>query len=165
MRAAAESPPIQERRRDVRVSPRDGVSEPDVHGMVADHCKCALSVRVAGVRHSHSLRRAREPRPVSRSHVAEPPPECSIRGPLSFARPTLGINAPKLAPSLEYRPTHQAPSYRRQPAGVPLPELQSRWELCGRRWPAWGSLTGSDLVGRPGLDPGTLGLKVPCSSG
>ena len=21
------------------------------------------------------------------------------------------------------------------------------------------------LVGRPGLDPGTLGLKVPCSSG
>jgi hypothetical protein len=21
-----------------------------------------------------------------------------------------------------------------------------------------------DLVGRPGLDPGTLGLKVPCSS-
>ena len=23
----------------------------------------------------------------------------------------------------------------------------------------------TDLVGRPGLDPGTLGLKVPCSSG
>jgi hypothetical protein len=23
----------------------------------------------------------------------------------------------------------------------------------------------SDSVGRPGLDPGTLGLKVPCSSG
>ncbi len=23
----------------------------------------------------------------------------------------------------------------------------------------------SDGVGRPGLDPGTLGLKVPCSSG
>ena len=23
----------------------------------------------------------------------------------------------------------------------------------------------SGLVGRPGLDPGTLGLKVPCSSG
>jgi hypothetical protein len=23
----------------------------------------------------------------------------------------------------------------------------------------------SELVGRPGLDPGTLGLKVPCSSG
>jgi hypothetical protein len=22
-----------------------------------------------------------------------------------------------------------------------------------------------DSVGRPGLDPGTLGLKVPCSSG
>jgi hypothetical protein len=43
MRAAAESPPIQERRRDVRVSPRDGVSEPDVDRMVADHCKCALS--------------------------------------------------------------------------------------------------------------------------
>ncbi len=26
------------------------------------------------------------------------------------------------------------------------------------------SLTRSFLVGRPGLDPGTLGLKVPCSS-
>ena len=23
----------------------------------------------------------------------------------------------------------------------------------------------TDFVGRPGLDPGTLGLKVPCSSG
>ena len=28
-----------------------------------------------------------------------------------------------------------------------------------------GQETCSDLVGRPGLDPGTLGLKVLCSSG
>ena len=28
-----------------------------------------------------------------------------------------------------------------------------------------GTLLNSDYVGRPGLDPGTLGLKVPCSSG
>ena len=76
------------------------------------------------------------------------------------------VGRTKLAPSLEYRPTPtKLPVIAASLRGVPLPELQSRWELCGRRWPAWGSLTGSDLVGRPGLDPGTLGLKVLCSSG
>jgi hypothetical protein len=29
----------------------------------------------------------------------------------------------------------------------------------------WHGKNASELVGRPGLDPGTLGLKVPCSSG
>jgi hypothetical protein len=29
----------------------------------------------------------------------------------------------------------------------------------------WGPIPWADFVGRPGLDPGTLGLKVPCSSG
>ena len=28
----------------------------------------------------------------------------------------------------------------------------------------WGDTVGLSTVGRPGLEPGTLGLKVPCSS-
>ena len=35
-------------------------------------------------------------------------------------------------------------------------QVRIRWACARIRW---------DSVGRPGLDPGTLGLKVPCSSG
>jgi hypothetical protein len=59
-RVATESPPIQERRRDLRVSPRDWVSEPDVVGMLTHRCKmrsrlCACGFRNSLKDRSHSL--------------------------------------------------------------------------------------------------------------
>jgi hypothetical protein len=42
--------------------------------------------------------------------------------------------------------------------------LRQLWELAPSRIGTQRKKA-SDLVGRPGLDPGTLGLKVLCSSG
>jgi hypothetical protein len=39
------------------------------------------------------------------------------------------------------------------------------WDRTGKKQMHFPMKTASDLVGRPGLDPGTLGLKVLCSSG
>jgi hypothetical protein len=51
-RVATESPPIQERRRDLRVSPRDWVSEPDVVGMLTHRCKMRARLCACGFRNS-----------------------------------------------------------------------------------------------------------------